>query len=52
LKDFIEQIKLVVERQEAQAFGLSIAQTIVKLHGGNIKVSNNEPKGTKFTIKI
>lgn len=32
--------------------GLAIAQTIVKLHGGSIKVSNNEPKGTKFTIKI
>ena len=32
--------------------GLSIAQTIVKLHGGSIKVSDNTPKGTKFTIRI
>ena len=32
--------------------GLSIAQTIVKLHNGSIRVSNNEPKGTKFTIRI
>ena len=32
--------------------GLSIAQTIVKAHGGTIKVYNNEPKGTKFVIKI
>lgn len=32
--------------------GLSIAYTLVKLHGGTIKVSNNEPKGTKFVIKI
>ena len=32
--------------------GLAIAQTIVKAHGGTIKVYNNEPKGTKFVIKL
>ena len=32
--------------------GLAIAQTIVKAHGGTIRVYNNEPKGTKFVIKI
>ena len=32
--------------------GLSIAQTIVKMHGGTIKVYNNEPKGTRFVVKI
>ncbi len=32
--------------------GLAIAQTIVKAHGGTIKVQNNEPKGTKFVVKI
>lgn len=32
--------------------GLSIAYTIVKLHGGTIKVLNNQPKGTSFVIKI
>lgn len=32
--------------------GLAIAQTIVKAHGGTIKVYNNEPKGTKFIVKI
>ena len=32
--------------------GLAIAQTIVKAHGGSIKVYNNEPKGTKFVVKI
>lgn len=32
--------------------GLAIAQTIVKSHGGTIKVYNNEPKGTKFIVKI
>lgn len=32
--------------------GLSIAHTIVKLHGGSIKIVPNEPKGTKVIIKI
>ncbi len=32
--------------------GLAIAQTIVKAHGGSIKVHNNIPKGTKFLVKI
>lgn len=32
--------------------GLAIAQTIVKLHGGTIRVYDNEPKGTRFTVKI
>ena len=32
--------------------GLSIAQTIVKAHGGTIKASHNKPKGTIFTIKL
>ena len=32
--------------------GLSIAHTIVKLHGGSIKITSNEPKGAKVIIKI
>lgn len=32
--------------------GLAIAQTIVKAHGGTIKVHDNEPKGTRFVVKI
>ena len=32
--------------------GLSIASTIVKAHGGNIKASHNNPKGTIFTIRL
>ena len=32
--------------------GLSIADTIIKAHGGTIKASHNEPKGTIFTIKL
>ena len=32
--------------------GLSIAYTLVKFHGGAIKVTDNQPKGTKFVIKL
>ncbi len=32
--------------------GLSIAYTIVKSHGGNIKISHNKPKGTVITVKL
>ena len=32
--------------------GLSIADTIIKAHGGTIKASHNIPKGTIFTIKL
>ena len=32
--------------------GLSIAYNIIKIHGGSIKVYKNEPKGTKFVIKL
>ena len=32
--------------------GLAIAQTIVKAHGGSIRVHNNTPKGTNFIVKI
>jgi two-component system sensor histidine kinase CiaH len=32
--------------------GLSIADAIVKSHGGTIRASHNEPKGTIFTIRL
>ena len=32
--------------------GLSIAKVIVEAHGGTIKASHNNPKGTIFTIKL
>lgn len=32
--------------------GLPIANTIVSAHGGTIKVSHNQPKGTVFTIRL
>ena len=52
LIDFIEKIKHVLEKKEEQDFGLSIAHTIVKLHGGSIKIVPNEPKGSKVVIKL
>lgn len=32
--------------------GLSIAHFITELHGGNIKVNHNQPKGTIITLKL
>lgn len=32
--------------------GLSIADTIIKAHGGTIKVSHNSPNGTVFTVRL
>ena len=32
--------------------GLSIADTIVKAHGGTIKATHNTPKGSVFTIRL
>ncbi len=52
LIDSTEKIKLVLEKKEGLDFGLSIAHTIVKLHGGSIKIMPNEPKGSKVIIKI
>lgn len=52
LKDFIEKIKQEVDKQVEQDFGLSIAYTLVQLHGGSIKVMQNNPKGTTVIVKI
>ncbi len=32
--------------------GLSIASTIVSMHGGTIRASHNSPKGTIFTVRL
>ena len=44
--------KTHIRSQVGTGLGLSIASTIVKSHGGTIKASHNEPKGTVFTVKI
>lgn len=52
LTDFIERIKHVQERSGGSGLGLSIAYMITQLHKGNIKISQNQPKGTKVIVKL
>lgn len=49
---FYREDKAGSREKGGTGIGLSIAYTIVKLHGGNIKAIPNEPKGTKFEIKL
>ncbi len=49
---FYREDKARSREKGGTGLGLSIAHTIVKLHGGNIKILPNEPKGTKVIIKI
>lgn len=49
---FYREDKARSREKGGTGLGLSIAHTIVKLHGGNIKVTSNEPKGAKIIIKI
>ena len=49
---FYREDKARSREKGGTGLGLSIAHTIVKLHGGNIKIVPNEPKGTKVIIKI
>ena len=37
---------------KGHGLGLAIANSIVKAHGGEISVKNNEIKGTTFTVSI
>ncbi|MBM4135869.1 MAG: HAMP domain-containing protein [Nitrospira sp.] len=39
-------------REDGTGLGLAIANRIIEEHRGYIKVSDNEPKGTVFTIEI
>ena len=48
----IEEKMAFLREKGGTGLGLSIAHTIVKLHGGNIKITSNEPKGAKVIIKI
>ena len=49
---FYREDKARSREKGGTGLGLSIAHTIVKLHGGSIKITTNEPKGAKVIIKI
>ncbi len=49
---FYREDKARSREKGGTGLGLSIAHTIVKLHGGNIKITSNEPKGARVIIKI
>ena len=49
---FTEKIRQEVEKQEEPDFGLSIAQYLVALHKGSIKITRNEPTGTIVSIRL
>ena len=49
---FYREDKARSREKGGTGLGLSIAHTIVKLHGGSIKIVPNEPKGAKVIIKI
>lgn len=49
---FYREDKARSREKGGTGLGLSIAHTIVKLHGGSIKIVPNEPKGSKVIIKL
>lgn len=49
---FYREDKARSRQTGGNGLGLSIAQTIVHAHNGTIKITQNEPKGTKVIIKI
>lgn len=49
---FYREDKARSREKGGTGLGLSIAHTIVKMHGGSIKITSNEPKGAKVTIKL
>ena len=49
---FYREDKARSRKTGGTGLGLSIAYTLVKLHGGNIKIMQNNPKGTKVIVKI
>ncbi len=49
---FYREDKARSRENGGSGLGLSIAKTIVNMHGGSIKVSHNKPKGTIFIIKL
>lgn len=49
---FFREDKARSRERGGMGLGLSIADWIVDRHGGTIKVTHNEPKGSIFTIKL
>lgn len=49
---FYREDKARSREKGGTGLGLSIAHTIVKSHGGSIKITHNKPKGTVVTVKL
>ena len=49
---FYREDKAHSREKGGSGLGLSIAQTIVKAHGGSIKIIHNKPKGTIAIVKL
>ncbi|MCR4411424.1 MAG: ATP-binding protein, partial [Thermoguttaceae bacterium] len=41
-----------VQEQTGSGLGLSLAQEVVRLHGGKIQVHSELNKGTRFTVTL
>ena len=49
---FYREDKARTREKGGSGLGLSIAQTIVKQHGGSIKIEHNNPKGTIIIVRF
>ena len=49
---FYREDKARSREKGGSGLGLAIAYMITQLHGGNIKIMQNQPKGTKINVKI
>ena len=49
---FYREDKARTREKGGSGLGLSIAHTIVKQHGGTIKIEHNNPKGTIVIVRI
>jgi len=49
---FYREDKARSREKGGSGLGLSIAQTIVRMHGGNIRAMHNNPKGTIFIVRL
>ena len=42
----------IADSRRSIGLGLSLCKSIMTAHGGSIRVSDNQPKGTRFTVTI